>query len=115
MKSPLAVDKATVKEFEIPKECELHPRQKLAYLEEQLNQLKTMQWRSRVDIIHATRLSEEANEVLKNKGLQNMSQHKNEVRQYSGGIVMVQKLIDELKAENPDVGEIKVSDNPDGY
>jgi cytochrome c553 len=115
MKSPLAIDKETVKKYKIPKEAELHPRQKLAYLEEQLNQLKTMQWRSRVDILHATRLSESDNEVLKDKGLQQRGTHSNEVAQYSGAILMVQKFIDELKAEYPDVGEVKASDNPDGY
>jgi hypothetical protein len=115
MISPLAIDKETVKEFKIPVECELHPRQKIAYLEEQVNQLKMMQWRSRVDIVHAMRLVDDNNETLKNKGLQNLITHKNEVNQYSSGIVMVQKLIDELKNENPNLGEITAADNPEDY
>jgi len=115
MKSPLAFDKETVKKYKIPKEAELHPRQKLAYLEEQLNQLKSMQWRSRVDMVHATRLSESENEVLKNKGLQQLGTHANEVDQFSGAISMISLFIDELRAENPNVGETKASDNPDGF
>lgn len=99
MKSPLTVDKETVKEFKLPAEVELHPRQKLAYLEEQLNQLKLMQWRSRVDVLHAARLSESNVEALKNKGLQRITEHKNEVQQFTGGIVMIQQLLDELKGE----------------
>lgn len=102
MLSPLSVDKETVKEFKIPQECELHPRQKLAFLEEQLHELKAMQWRSRVDVVHAKRLQESDVEVLKNKGFQNISTHKNEVEQFTGAIVMIGKMIDELKAEYKD-------------
>lgn len=113
MKSPLLVDQATVKEFKIPKECELHPRQKIAYLEEQLNKLKTMQWRSSVDIIHATRLTEDKNETLMNKGLQNLIQHKNEVNQYTSGILMVQKMVEELRSEYPEISETSAADYPE--
>lgn len=113
MNSPLSVDKETVKKFSIPKEVELHPRQKLAFLEGQLHELKAMQWRSRVDIVHATRLTESENEVLKHKGHNNMAQHINEVEQATGAIVMIQQMIEELKAENPDLGEVTPSDHPD--
>jgi hypothetical protein len=103
MLSPLSVDKKTVKKFKIPEGIELHPRQKLAFLESQLHELKQMQWRARVDIIHATRLTESDNDVLKHKGHNNMAQHINEVEQATGAIVMIQKLIDELKEESPDL------------
>lgn len=102
MDSPLALDKKTVKEYKIPQEVELHPRQKIAFLEEQLQQLQHMHWRSRVDMLHAKRLQGEKNEVLKNKGLQNYGQHLNEVQQTIGAITMIQKYIEELKAENKD-------------
>lgn len=111
MKSPLQIDKDTVKKFKIPAEVELHPRQKLAFLEQQLHELQSMHWRSRVDIIHANRLIESENEVIKNKGLQNITQHQNEVSQTWGGIVMLKKLIEELKSENPD---LKAGEHPDG-
>lgn len=100
MLSPLSVDKATVKKFKIPKEVDLQPRQKLAFLEGQLHELKQMQWRARVDIVHATRLTESDNEVLKHKGHNNMAQHINEVEQATGAIVMIQKMIEELRAEH---------------
>lgn len=99
MKSPLAVDKETVKEFGITEDMELSPRQKLAFLQDQLIELKNIQWRSRVDIVHATRLSESDNAVLKDKGFQNRGQHKNEVQQFSGAVKMLQSMIDELKEE----------------
>lgn len=106
MKSPLAVDKETVSKFKIPAEIEPSARQKLAFLEAQLSELKGMQWRARVDIIHATRLTESENDILKNKGLQNKGQHLNEVEQATGAILMLQTLINEIRAENPDLGEV---------
>jgi len=110
MKSPLQVDKDTVKEFNIPPEAELHPRQKLAFLENQLHELKSMAWRARVDVVHAKRLQESPIEALQTKGNNNMLEHKNQVQQFTGGILMIQKMIEELRDENPDItGEITES------
>ncbi len=114
MKSPLAVDKATVKEFKIPKDIELHPRQKIAFLENQLHELKVAQWRARVDVVHATRLTESPIEALKNKGFNNMTEYKNQVAQFTGAISMIQTMIEELRAENPAVGETTSSDQLEG-
>lgn len=114
MKSPLKIDHETVKEFNIPKECELHPRQKIAFLETQLHELKAAQWRARVDVVHAKRLQESDNQVLRNKGLNNESEHKNQVQQFTGGIVMVNKMIEELRAENPDMGIVTSADQIEG-
>jgi len=114
MKSPLKVDQETVKEFSIPKEVELHPRQKIAFLEAQLHELKAAQWRARVDVIHAVRLTESPIEALKNKGYNNITEHKNQVQQFTGGILMVDKLIKELRAENPEMGIITPADNIEG-
>jgi len=115
MIDPLKLDKANVKEYKIPKEVELHPRQKLAFLEDQLNQIKSLHWRSRVDMLHAARLQEDSNPTLKDKGYSNMAQHRNEVQQTIGGILMLTKLIEDLKNENPAVGEATAADHPDGY
>lgn len=113
MVSPLVQDKSTVKKYKIPSEVELHPRQKLAFLEEQLHQLKSLHWRARVDMLHAERLKNEENEVLKNKGLQNYSQHLNEVQQTIGGIKMISQLIEELRSENSGIGEVSPSEHPE--
>jgi hypothetical protein len=110
VKDPLAVDKALVKEFKIPKEIELHPRQKLAFLEAQLHELKSAQWRARVDVIHASRLQESPVEALKNKGLQNIGEHKNQVQQFTGGIVMIQNLIEQVRKEYPELKEVKTEE-----
>lgn len=115
MKSPLALDQDTVKKYKISKEVELHPRQKIAYLEEQLHQLKALHWRARVDMLHATRLQENENPTLREKGLSNMANHRNEVEQTIGGILMINNLIEELRREHPDIGETSGQDHPDGY
>lgn len=103
MKSPLAVDKESVKKYDITEDLDVPPQLKVSFLQEQLQQLQMSQWRSRVDIIHATRLSESKNEVLKNKGLQQLSTHANEVQQFTGAISMIKKLIDELRQEYPEL------------
>lgn len=103
MKSPLSVDKDTVKKYGITEDLDVSPVRKLGFLQDQLEQLETMQWRSRVDILHATRLTESENEVLKNKGLQNLGQHVNEVQQSVGAIKMIKTLIEELRTEYPEL------------
>lgn len=110
MKSPLALDKALVKEFNLPKEVELHPRQKLAFLEGQLQEIKSAQWRARVDVLHATRLTESPIEALRNKGLQNIGEHKNQVQQFTGAILMLNKLIEEVKKDS---GVTEAGTHPD--
>lgn len=112
--NPLKVDKDNVKKYKIPKEVELHPRQKLAYLEDQLHQIKAMHWRSRVDVIHARRLQESDVEALRTKGNNNVMEHVNAVEQTIGGIVMLNKLIQQLKDENPGL-EATSADHPDGF
>lgn len=113
MKSPLSLDQKTVEKYKVPTEVELHPRQKLAFLEEQLHQLKSMHYRARVDVLHATRLTESKNEVLKNKGHQNMATHINEVEQTVGAIQMISSLIKELREENPNIGDAQSADHPE--
>lgn len=103
MKSPLALDKDTVSKYRITEDLDVPPVMKIGFLQEQLGQLQTMQWRSRVDILHAQRLTESDNDVLKNKGLQNLGQHINEVQQSVGAIKMIKQLIDELRKEYPEL------------
>lgn len=99
MRSPLAIDKETQKKFGISEAVDVSPVKKISFLQNQLEELQSMEWRARVDIIHATRLTESKNEVLKHKGHNNMAQHVNEVEQAIGAIEMLHKLIEELRAE----------------
>ncbi len=103
MKSPLKLDQETVKKMEIPVEVDPTPLQKIGFLQDQLEQLQSMHWRSRVDMLHAARLQESDNDTLKDKGYQNMMTHRNEVEQTIGAILMIRKLIEELRAEYPEL------------
>lgn len=103
MKSPLALDKATVEKYGITDDIEVSPVQKMGFLQDQLEQIKSMHYRARVDMLHAARLQEEKNEVLKEKGLSNMAQHRNEMEQTIGAIKMLNTLIEELRAEYPEL------------
>lgn len=114
MKSPLALDKKTIEDNKIPSEVELHPRQKLAFLEDQLHQIKSLHYRARIDMLHAARLQESDNQTLQEKGLSNMAQHRNEVQQTIGAIQMLNKLIKELRSENKDLGKADPADHPEG-
>lgn len=103
MISPLKIDKETCKKFDISEKDDLTPIQKITFIREQLQELKSIQWRSRMDIVHASRLAESDNPVLRDKGLQNRGQHTNEVEQFTGAIRMLNKMIEELQAEYPEL------------
>lgn len=99
---PFAVDRDLLKELKIDEDVVPNVK-KLTYLQAQLQEMETIFWRSRVDVIHAARLAESDNEVLKNKGLERISTHKNEVRQFWGGIQMLRRMIEQLREENPEL------------
>lgn len=103
MKSPLALDKETVKKYNITEEVEVSPVAKMSFLQDQLEQIKAMHWRARVDMLHAKRLQEDPNPTLSEKGLSNMSTHRNEVEQSIGAIRMIRQLIEELRQEYPEL------------
>lgn len=100
--NPLGVDEKTLKDLKITEDS-VSPIRKLAYVQEQYDQLETMYWRARVDVIHAVRLQQSDNQVLRNKGLERESTHKNEVEQYYGGMVQIKKLVDQLREQYPEL------------
>lgn len=103
MKSPLAVDKETMKKYDVTPDVDVSPMMKLTFLQEQFREIQHAMWRARVDIIHATRLTESTNETLKNKGFQNMADHVNQVQQFTGALKMINVLIGELEEEYPEL------------
>jgi len=103
MKSPLAIDKDTIRKYEITEAIDVSPMMKLSFLETQFQEIQHAMWRARVDMIHATRLTESSNETLKNKGFQNMSDHVNQVQQFTGALKMLLVMIEELKKEYPEL------------
>lgn len=103
MLSPLTLDKETVKKYKITDDVEISPVQKIAFLQDQLEQIRSLHWRARIDMLHATRLQEDENPTLREKGLSNMAQHRNEMEQTIGAIKMLNQLIEELREEYPEL------------
>jgi hypothetical protein len=99
---PLSIDKQTLKTVGIT-EDPVSPMRKLGYLQGQLEELETMLWRSRVDVIHAKRLQQSDNQVLRNKGLERESTHMNEVEQFWGAVQQVKNFIEQLREEHPEL------------
>lgn len=101
--NPLEVDEQTLKEF---KQSELiTPERKLAFLQNQKEELEGIYWRSRVDVVHATRLTQSPVEALKLKGNSNMSEHKNQVQQFYDAIKMIDKMITQIRKAHPELAE----------
>jgi len=99
MNDPLSVDKKIVEEFGLTGVEELDPEKdfKMAYLTEQLNQLKMMLFRSRVDLILTENLLKSDNEAIQAKGNENRTQFRNDIRQTAGAIQTILKLRDQVK------------------
>lgn len=101
--NPLAVEKETIKHFNITDDVDVTPVQKLGFLREQKEQIQSAQWRARVDVIHAKRLQESTNEVLKAKGNNNFAEHYNQVEQFTDALKMINRLIAQLQEEYPEL------------
>jgi hypothetical protein len=104
LKDPLGVDKQTLKKLGI-KEDTVSPLTKLSYLREQQAQLESVYWRARVDVVHATRLTQSNNDGIRAKGHERLAQHMNEVEQFYGGIEQVKALIDQIYKAHPELKE----------
>lgn len=97
--SPLSEDKETVREFGLKDYHELPDDRKIGFLQSQREELLAGIWRERVNVLHARRLQRDDNEVLRNRGLQNIHEHKNTIKQFAGGVDTIDALIKELEAE----------------
>lgn len=97
--SPLNEDRETVKEFKLTADMELPADQKLSFVQSQIQELKSMAWRERVNILHANRLKRDDNEVMRSRGEQNITDHRNSLRQFTGAIRTLTELQKELEAE----------------
>lgn len=99
---PIGVDEQTLKEFEITEDF-VSPVRKLAYLQNQYEEMESIFWRSRMDVVHATRLMQSDVEALRIKGGQNLIEHKNQVKQFYGGLLMIRRAIDQLREKYPEL------------
>lgn len=100
---PLGIDEETVKEFNIPAEADVPAIRKLAFLQGQLEELEAQVWRERVNVVHARRLQQSDVEALRLKGNNNLAEHKNLVKQFTDGIVMIKRMIEQLREKYPEL------------
>lgn len=100
--NPLGVIKKTLKDLNIPEEA-FDPRRMMVFLQAQNDEFKTLVHRYLFDTVHSTRLSESDVEALKNKGLSNLTENKNMVTQFYGGLQVTQKAMDQLREEYPEL------------
>ena len=97
--SPLSEYKELVKEFDLKDYHQLPADRRIAFLQAQREELLGGIWREAVNVLHAKRLQKDENEVLRNKGNNNITEHKHMVKQFAGGVDTVDTLIKELEAE----------------
>lgn len=96
--SPSEIDKKTVKEFKIQPKHEIAKDVKLAYIQEQVTALKQTIWRTRIDILHAQRLMDDENEIMQSKGHEQMTNHRNSLKQFLGAVDTLVLLQEEMEA-----------------
>jgi hypothetical protein len=99
VKSALAIDADIIKEFNITEDIDVPTDVKLAFVQAQIQEIKSMMWRERVNVMHATRLSEEKNEALSAKGKNNIVEHRTAVRQSVGALKQLLTLQKELEGQ----------------
>lgn len=100
--NPIGIDEQTLKELNI-KEDFVSPIRKLAFLQAQYEEMEAIFWRSRMDVVHATRLTQSDVEALRVKGGNNLIEHKNQVQQFYGGMQMIKTAIEQLRKKYPEL------------
>ena len=104
MKSPIELYKDVLKEFGIEGALDVHPRLKLAYIEEQIQQQQAILNRLFFDITVATRAYNSAKDPLsKDAHRKKMDNFRNDVWQILEGLKVHLKLSEELRNEYPEV------------
>lgn len=103
MKSPIQIYKAILEEYGIKGSLDIHPRLKLAYLEEQIQQQQAILNRLFFDITVATNAMNEAKDQLsKDAHRQKVEKFRNDVWQILEGLKVNLKLAEELRSEYPE-------------
>lgn len=116
MKSPLQLYKEAAKQFNVTEPKSLHPRQKIAFVTAQVQELQGVVNRLLFDAARAKRNLEEAkDDVSKGAHQDNLSKFESDLRQMTKTLDFALELQRELEQEYPDVGEVSNADHPDGY
>lgn len=103
MNSPLKIDQALVKEFEVTEELDLEPEVQLAIVRSQLDEFQKVLYRERLNTVISTLLIEKAQKEdkpeLEAKFRENLSSNRMMVRQFSQSAKIVAELKRELEAK----------------
>lgn len=98
--SPLANDLEYAKELNITEDIELAREFKIAYLRAQIEEVKKMQWRSRVDaVLDDNLINSTTDEALVDNARSNRTRHRSETKQYVIALRGFAKLLGELEAQ----------------
>lgn len=100
MKSPLEIYKEILKEYGIEGELDDHPRRKLAYVEEQIQQQRSILIRLLFDSTIATSAMNEAKDKLsKDAHRQKVDKYQNDIYQIVEGLKRHIQIAQELRKE----------------
>lgn len=99
MKSPLTIDQGVVSEFGITEDIDLPKMHKIAYVKAQIDEMKKMLFRERVDIILSTKLTENENEGLSTQGRTKLLEKRTNTRQFAQALEVLNGYLKELEAE----------------
>lgn len=104
MKKPIELYKDILKEFGVEGNLDVHPRQKLAYIEEQIHQQQALLNRLFFDLTTANKVMNEAQDPLsKNAHLEKVNKYRNDAWQILEALKVNLTLSEELRSEYPDV------------
>lgn len=112
--SPLQTYKAIATEFGIGADQSVHPRQKLAFFSEQVNQQKAIANRLLGDLAHARLDIDTAQDAMTKAAYrQRAAKYEDDLRQIVQALNFSLQMEKELSAENPGV-ETTPADHPEG-
>jgi len=109
VKSPLEEDAKLIEEFGIDPKTDLEPLFKLSYVRAQIDEFKKAMFRNRVDALISLDLMDRAkeakDEALESKARENLTNYRNFIKQTSGALKFLEKLLSELEAANPNAAK----------
>lgn len=97
MSSPLEYDAKVVKEFNITDDIDLGPELKLAHARQQRDEIMKFLWRERVELQLGEVQAKSDNELIADKGRAQITEKRNNIRQVTESLRLLNQLVDELE------------------
>lgn len=93
----LDIDKDACEKFGINERSDLEIAHKIAFVQAQIEEMKRVLWRNRIDLMISVNLSKDDNEMLAAKGQENVTRYKNDIKNFVIALNALNELLDELK------------------